>query len=191
MIIYSLKWQNMPPLAAVQTPSEFKKNKKTHTQCLSCLIFIPCLKQPDIFPFHGLKIKQEISVFFKCHPSCLNYFNITSHFATTVYCRNSAMATNCNDDVMFSREQGRDRACKLLDSPLTTSDTLQVGSMLPMCFGWAGLVSLPNKRAEWKHAGRKAKFTGFYNSAFMPFKIIKNTTKQIQASNTKTQSENN
>lgn len=29
-------------------------------------------------------------------------------------------------------------------SPLTTSDTLQWGSMLPMCLGWAGLV-LPSK----------------------------------------------
>lgn len=29
-------------------------------------------------------------------------------------------------------------------SPFTTSDTLQLGSMLPMCLGWAGLV-LPSK----------------------------------------------
>lgn len=36
----------------------------------------------------------------------------------------------------------------LLNSPLTTSATLQVGSMLPMCFGRAGLVSLPNRSAE-------------------------------------------
>lgn len=33
------------------------------------------------------------------------------------------------------------------DSPFTTSATPQVGSMLPMCLGWAGLVSLPNRRA--------------------------------------------
>lgn len=41
----------------------------------------------------------------------------------------------------------------LFSSPLTTSATLQVGSILPMCFGWAGLVSLPNRRAARKDKG--------------------------------------
>lgn len=41
----------------------------------------------------------------------------------------------------------------LFSSPLTTSATLQVGSMLPMCFGWAGFVSLPNRRAAHKDKG--------------------------------------
>lgn len=41
--------------------------------------------------------------------------------------------------------------------PFTTSETLQLGSMLPMCLGWAGLV-LPSKiRAA---AGRRVLLAG-------------------------------
>lgn len=34
-----------------------------------------------------------------------------------------------------------------LNLPLITSTTLQLGSMLPMCFGWAGLIFPPNSKA--------------------------------------------
>lgn len=37
----------------------------------------------------------------------------------------------------------------LVSLPFTTSATLQVGSILPMCLGWAGLVSPPNRSAKW------------------------------------------
>lgn len=50
-----------------------------------------------------------------------------------------------------------DRCCPCKSySPLTTSATLQVGSILPMCFGWAGLVSLPNRSAIGKQISQTA-----------------------------------
>lgn len=39
-------------------------------------------------------------------------------------------------------------AAGLASLPLTTSATLQVGSILPICFGCAGLVSPPNRSAK-------------------------------------------
>ena len=71
----------------------------------------------------------------------------------TVQCHNPTAKLPQQNRIPNASQRNETPNMTLASLPFTTSATLQVGSILPMCFGCAGLVSPPNRSA--KHTQEK------------------------------------